>query len=296
MDELVRKNRVQCISALISCAIVVICVCVGVTMNLIVTPVGKFDTVGLRTFCLFTVNSNIFAAICTFAVIPYAVDGLRKKEYILPDWVVLLMMMGTTAVTLTFLVTLFILSPFNGFVEMFSGALFFLHGLCPILTILAFCLFVTSCKITVKKSLLSLIPVTIYAIIYFVMVMIITEENGGWHDIYGFATVVPFWVPTILFLPLTFGITSLIRLWHNHSFVKRRKNEAQIFLDYFEGKKAEEILLEMGKSRAKIQPSGDLIIPMLVIKQIVYFTESDLSIEDASKLYLDGYLYGINSK
>ena len=52
----------------------------------------------------------------------------------------------------------------------------------------------------------------------------------------------------------------------------------------------------MGKSRAKIQPSGDLVIPMLVIKKIVYFTESDLSIEDASKLYLDGYLCAINSK
>ena len=296
MDELVRKNRVQCISALISCAIVVICVFIGVTMNLIVTPVGKFDTVGIRTFRLFTVNSNIFAAVCTFTVIPYAIDGLRKKEYILPDWVVLLMMMGTTAVTLTFLVTVFILSPVNGYVEMFKGSLFFLHGLCPILTILAFCMFVTSCKINIKRSLFSLIPVTIYAIVYFTMVMIVKEDNGGWHDIYGFATRVPFWLPTILFLPLTFGITSLIRLWHNHSFVKRRKNEAQIFLDHFEGKKAEEIVFEMGKERAKIQPSGDLVIPMLVIKKIVYFTESDLSIEAASKLYLEGYLCAINSK
>ena len=293
MDELVRKNRVHCISALVSCAIVVIFVCIGVTMNLLKMPVGKLDNVGIRTFFLFTVNSNIFAAICTFAVIPYAIDGLRKKEYILPDWVVILMMTGTTAVTLTFLVTLFILVPFNGFAEMFSGALFFLHGVCPVVTIIAFCLFVTSCKIKVKQSLLALIPVTIYAVVYFVMVMIITEENGGWNDIYGFATIVPFWVPTLLFLPVTFGITTLIRLWHNNSFVRKRKNEAQTFLNHFEGKKAEEIIFEMGKARAKIQPHGDLVVPMLVIKKVTYFTDSDLSIEDASKLYLEGYLCAI---
>lgn len=294
MDELVKKNRRQCISALISCAIVVIFVFIGVTMNLLKMPAGKLDNVGIRTFYLFTVNSNIFAAICTFAVIPYAIDGLRKKEYVLPDWVVILMLTGTTAVALTFLVTVFLLTPVNGVEKMFTGALFFLHGVCPVVTILAFCLFVTSCKIKVKQSLFALIPVTIYAIVYFVMVMIVTEENGGWNDIYGFATIVPFWVPTILFLPLTFGITTLIRLWHNHSFVRRRHNEAQIFLDHFEGKKAEEIIFEMGKARAKIQPSGDLIVPMLVIKQIVYFTDSELSIEESSKLYLDGYLCAKN--
>ena len=93
-----------------------------------------------------------------------------------------------------------------------------------------------------------------------------------------------------MILPLTFGIATLIRLWHNYSFAKRRMNEAQIFLDYFEGRGAEEILTEMGKARAKIQPYGDVILPTLVIKKVVYFTESDLSEEVAYKLYLDGYL------
>jgi hypothetical protein len=46
----------------------------------------------------------------------------------------------------------------------------------------------------------------------------------------------------------------------------------------------------MGKARAKIQPYGDVILPTLVIKKIIYFTDSDLSINDACRLYLDGYL------
>lgn len=290
MDALVRKNRIQCLLALISCAIVVICVCAGVTMNLTTLYDEDFDNMGIRTFCMFTVNSNILAALSSFAVIPYAIDGIRKKEYILPDWVVVFMMTGTTAVALTFLVSLFILSPVKGFVLIFTGSRFFLHGVCPILNILAFCIFVTSHKITIKQSFFALIPVGIYAAVYFVMVVVIPKELGGWDDFYGFATRMPLWISATLILPLTYGITTLIRLWHNRSFVNRRKNEAQIFLDFFEGKNTTEILFEMGKARAKIQPCGDVVVPALVIRKIVYFTESDMSIEDACRLYLDGYL------
>jgi hypothetical protein len=290
MDELVRKNRIQCMCALISCAIVVVCVCIGVTMNLTTLYDQNFDNMGIRTFCMFTVNSNILAALSSFAIIPYAIDGLRKKEYVLPNWVVVFMLTGTTAVALTFLVSLFILSPVKGFVLIFTGSRFFLHGVCPVLNILAFCVFVTSHKITVKQSFFALIPVAIYAIVYFVMVVLIPKDLGGWDDFYGFATRVPIWISATVILPLTFGITTLVRLWHNHSFSKRRQNEAQIFLDYFDGKEAREILFEMGKGRAKIQPYGDVILPTLVIKKIVYFTDSDLSINDACRLYLDGYL------
>ena len=296
MDNLIRRNRAQCVCALISCMVVVVCVCIGVTMNLTTVYDQDFDNMGIRTFFMFTVNSNILGAISSFAVIPYAIDGLRKKEYILPDWVVVFMMTGTTAVALTFLVSLFLLAPVKGFLLIFSGSRFFLHGVCPIVNILAFCLFITSHKVSVKQTFYSLIPVALYAIVYFFMVVVITEENGGWSDFYGFVTRVPLWLSATVVLPLTFGIATLVRLWHNHSFMSRRKNEVKIFLDYFEGKKAEEILFEMGKARAKIQPCGDVILPMLVIKKIVFFTESDLSIDDACKLYLDGYLAATKSQ
>ena len=290
MDELVRRNRVQCICALVSCAIVVVCVCIGVTMNLTTLYDEDFDNMGIRTFCMFTVNSNLLAAISSFAIIPYAIDGIRKKEYSLPDWVVVFMMTGTTSVALTFLISLFVLSPVKGFVLIFTGSRFFLHGVCPILNILAFCIFVTSHKIKVKELIYTLIPVAIYAIIYFVMVVVITEERGGWADFYGFATKIPIWISATSILPLTFGIAALLRLWHNHSFIKRRKNEAEIFLGYFDSKDAKEILFEMGKARAKIQPCGDIIVPAFVVKKIVYFTESDLNLNDACRLSLDGYL------
>ena len=259
-------------------------------MNLTTLYDEDFDNMGIRTFCMFTVNSNILAAVSSFAVIPYAIDGIRKKEYVLPNWVVVFMMTGTTAVALTFLVSLFILSPVKGFVLIFTGSRFFLHGVCPVLNILAFCLFITSHKVKVRETFFSLIPVAIYATVYFIMVVVITEANGGWDDFYGFATRIPFWVSAILILPLTFGIATLVRLWHNSSFVKRRRNEAQIFLDYFEGKDAEHIITEMGKARAKLHPTGDVIVPTFVIKKVLIFTESELDIDTACRMYLNGYL------
>lgn len=144
-----------------------------------------------------------------------------------------------------------------------------------------------------EESFFALIPVAIYSLVYFVMVVLIPKELGGWDDFYGFATRMPLWISVTSVLPLTFGITTLIRLWHNRSFVNRRKNEAQIFLDYFDGKEAKEILSEMGKARAKIQPSGDVIVPTVVIKKIMYFTDSTLSINDACKIYLDWYLASV---
>ena len=73
MDILVRKNRMQCICALVSCLIVGICVCIGVTMNLTTLYDEDFDNMGIRTFCMFTVNSNVLSAIASVAIIPYAV-------------------------------------------------------------------------------------------------------------------------------------------------------------------------------------------------------------------------------
>ena len=279
----------QCICALISCVIVVICVCIGVTMNLTTLYDEDFDNMGIRTFCMFTVNSNILAAVSSFAIIPYAIDGIRKKEYSLPNWVVIFMMTGTTAVALTFLVSLFVLAPAKGFVLIFSGSRFFLHGVCPVLNILAFCLFITSHKIKIKETFFSLIPVGIYAAVYFIMVVVVTESRGGWDDFYGFATRMPLWISVVLILPLTFGIATLIRLWHNCSFVKRRKREAQIFLDYFEGKSASNIITEMGRARANLQQFGDIIVPSYVIKKVLIFTDSELDVDAACKLYLDGY-------
>ena len=62
MDRVMKITRSQCRFAMISALFVVVCVCVGITMNLTTQYDENFDHMGLRTFCMFTVNSNILVA------------------------------------------------------------------------------------------------------------------------------------------------------------------------------------------------------------------------------------------
>ena len=143
MDRVMKNTRRECLLAMISALAVVVCVCIGVTMNLTTVADENFDHMGIRTFCMFTVNSNILCAAAMAMVIPYTMDGLRTHNYYLPRWIVDVVYAGVTAVALTFLVSLFILSPVKGFVLIFTGSRFFLHGVCPILAVIAFCFFMT---------------------------------------------------------------------------------------------------------------------------------------------------------
>ena len=84
MDRVMKITRRQCLLAMISAMVVVICVCIGVTMNLTTVADENFDHMGLRTFCMFTVNSNILAAASMAMVLPYTLDGMRTHNYHLP--------------------------------------------------------------------------------------------------------------------------------------------------------------------------------------------------------------------
>ena len=126
--------------------------------------------------------------------LPYTIDGLRTGNYHLPDWIVVLMYITVTAVALTFLVSLFILSPIKGFRLIFTGSRFFLHGVCPVVSIITFCCFINSHLVRTRETVLAHVPILIYAAVYIVMVVFIGEENGGWNDFYGFVTRAPIWV------------------------------------------------------------------------------------------------------
>ena len=223
-----KKMRRKCFAAMISAAVVAVCVCIGVTMNLTTLYDVNFDHMGLRTFCMFTVNSNILCGIAMMMALPYTIDGLRTKNYYLPDWMVDLLFAGVTSVGLTFLISLCVLAPVKGFVLIFSGSRFFLHALCPLLAITAFCFFITSHVIPLKESVYALLPVILYAMVYYFMVEILGPNNGGWDDFYGFLTRIPQWISLLSFIPLTFAVASVLRVLHNRATLRSEQMEADI--------------------------------------------------------------------
>ena len=289
MDRAMKITKRQCQLAFFSAAVVVICVCVGVTMNLTTLADENFDHMGLRTFCMFTVNSNILCAAAMAMVIPYTLDGLRTHNYHMPRWIVDLVYMGVTAVALTFLVSLFILSPAKGFVLIFTGSRFFLHGVCPVLAIVAFCFFMSEKRLTIRDSLLALIPVLIYAVVYYVMVAVLGEEKGGWNDFYGFLSRLPHWIPLTAIMPLTFLIATGIRVLHNRSYDKRKADESAFFTQLFADADVRKIVAAMARSHSSAKIL-DIVIPSRIITIMLEHSKSDATLEECCEIYLKEYL------
>lgn len=289
-DPAIQSNRMQCLFALIGASIVAVCVCVGVTMNLVTLYDENFDHMGIRTFCMFTVDSNILAGISMLLCIPYTVDGIRTGYYHLPDWVVVLMHVAVTAVSLTFLVSLFILAPFKGFVLIFTGSRFFLHGVCPVLCIVTFCCFINSHIVRFREALLALIPVLIYTAVYLVMVVFIGEERGGWNDFYGFATKVPLWLSFLIIMPLTFGIVMLLRLGHNSCCRYRRRRDAELYRAAYSGADLQQVVENMARSHRKELKTNNIVIPAQTIGYMIENSGDGLDVEEGCRRYLEAYL------
>ncbi len=290
MEKAMKITQRQCVLAMISAAVVVICVCVGVTMNLTTVYDENFDHMGIRTFCMFTVNSNILCGAAMAMVFPYTLDGLRKHNYHIPKWVMVLVFAGVTAVTLTFLISLCVLAPAKGFALIFSGSRFFLHGVCPVLALLAFCFFMSEQQLSWKDTLLALIPVAIYSAVYYVMVAVVGEDRGGWNDFYGFLTRLPHWIPLSLILPVTFGIASLIRFLHNRTYLRRGEEEAKFFKETFAKADVRKIVAALARSHASSMKLLDILIPTRVISIILEYNEGDATLEECCEIYLKEYM------
>lgn len=281
-----RITRNRCLGAMISSIVVAVCVCVGVTMNLTTLYDVNFDHMGLRTFCMFTVNSNIFCGIAMMLTIPYTIDGMRKKDFHLPNWMVDFLLMGVTAVGLTFLVSLCVLAPVKGFVLIFTGSRFFLHGLCPVLAIIAFCFIITNHVISIKESLIALLPVMLYAMVYYFMVEILGPDNGGWDDFYGFFTRIPSWISLLSFMPLTFGVATVIRLLHNRSCRRHMQWMAALINAEFSDKTIREQIVYVAEGRRSEKKTGNIVIPVPLIVAMIKNSGDELDLEEACDIYL----------
>lgn len=286
MNKIQKINLRKGLITLLFSAAVVLCTCIGVVMNLTTLYDENFDHMGIRTFCMFTVNSNILMGIAMFLTVPYAIDGLRKQYFRLPDWLVKTLFVTTTALSLTFLISLFVLAPVKGFVLIFTGSRFFLHGLCPILAIFTFCVVIKDLRIRKRTTFLALIPVFIYACVYYTLVKVVGEERGGWNDFYGFLTRIPEWISLSVFLPLTYGIAFGLRALHNLSRETYRKKARKDYLNAFDANDMHEVIVHMAAINSKKDTTGNIVIPYNVLRALLSSDVDEKTFEDYCVLYM----------
>ena len=134
-------------------------------------------------FRYFTVDSNILCAVSCAVSLVQTLRGRENKS----KAPMLLRYAGTAAVTVTMITVLLFLGPLYGYAPMFSRWNLWLHLLGPIFAIISFVWLERDGTFPEKKHLiLPLLPVILYGIVYYIMAVMLGQNQGGWPDFYGF--------------------------------------------------------------------------------------------------------------
>ena len=131
----------------------------------------------------FTILSNIFLALVALVAI---FVGLKKSSKTLPQSFLTLYLSAASAAMVTCLTVVLFLAPMraiNGknYFDMLLEPMFFLHFLNPILSAVTFVLFTSNDKLPKRSKFIATLPIIIYAIPYFLNVVILHT----WPDFYG---------------------------------------------------------------------------------------------------------------
>ena len=135
-------------------------------------PVLESTKIGMLRF--FTVESNMFMGIVALI---YAINEIKilkgkKEEISLKNSV--LKLMGTVAVSLTFLVVFTYLGPIskNGIPSLLMNSNLFFHLIIPVLSILVFVIFERTDKIKFRYTIFGVLPSFLYGIYYLTNILV----------------------------------------------------------------------------------------------------------------------------
>lgn len=295
MSDAIRTNRMRCRVAVVSCSLLSFLVFLAVCDQLLSTPDAIVQEVGWKSYHMFTILANMFAGIAAALCIPYAVDGLRYDNYHLPRWVVNVLYMATTGVALTFLIAVTVLSPMTSYYRMmlYSNNILF-HTINPIIAILLFIFINSDHKVSFRSTFLAIAPVVLYAALYFVLVFVIGEENGGWRDHYQIRDItqyVPLPLVVLGMVLIVFAVALLLRAAHNSVHKKRKKQTVSYYqsageFDCPSIDSAIEALAARNRSR---DPGGELTVPRRILGMMEEKYKSGLPLRELCRMYIDAY-------
>ena len=288
-----KTHVVQSWLNLLLSAVMIVGVFAAVVVNLVSDPNDLVQEVGLKTFRMFTDLSNMLVGITAAMTIPFAVEGLRHKNYHLPRWIMNLTLASVTAVSVTFAISLFLLAPNAGFVRiMLSGTNLLMHTIVPLIAMVSFLFINTYHTIKFKATFFAVIPVALYAACYLVMAILIGEENGGWRDHYQFQKLMPWYYMLVIALVLTFGLANLWRFVHN----RMHQRDKLATVTYYQKAEAydmptiEEAIIKLAQENKRNDAGGEVIVPRRIISILEKKYESKKGLGYLCGIYLEEYL------
>lgn len=248
---------------------------------------------GFMAFSYYTMISNLFAAMSSAFVFPYAVEGIRKKRFILPKWVAVLHFMATVSIAITMIFVF-------GFIswaspdDAFGGSNLVTHVFCPILILISFFQIEGGNVFTWKDRLLGILPLCLYLIVYFVEVVVIGEENGGWQDIYRIRENMPVFLAVPLMLLLAFSVSTVIAIVSNRLTKKRWEKESMPWRQDLDPIEVRIEAYGLGRMISRHSDEQSIQIPYDILKFLA--ERYHLKTEDLMKPFVKGLLMGLDEK
>ena len=290
-------NKMRYISGIVICSLVIVLTFVAVALSLSDYFDSGSSEAGIGTLKMFTTLSNIVAAFAAAMCLPFQIDGLRRDRYKLPSWIVIIMYVGAVSVFVTFFSAITIISIYQGFVKtMFTKSSLFLHTINPILITLLFVLVVSDTHLKFSHSFISIIPVVIYAIVYFIMVFV----AHVWKDHYKTNAFMPWPVSLLLMMSISFGICQLLRFVHNlvNKHVNKRLVRYYMESPDFAFPKVSDAVAHLAELESKFYYEGDdVYIPADIIQMLSNrYDASSVPVDILYDIYLENYLINIGKK
>lgn len=245
------------------------------------------------TLAFFTVISNLLSATGAAFMFPYAVEGIRKKRFVLPRWLVRFQYSGATCVAITMITAIAIIMPTQGISKM-MGANFWLHLITPLCTVILFQCVETGVELTAKDMLVALTPFWCYMAVYTIMVVVIGKENGGWADFYKTTAFWPAWVSMLLMFLIGLGVAALMRLIHNK---RAKQSRLRIARSWSEDLSPMHIRVEafgLGRYIGAHCTIEELTVPLDILAMMS--EKYDIPLEDLTKAYVKGAIDAINER
>ena len=287
-------NKMRFISGIVICSLVIVVTFVALALSLSDFFGSGSSEAGIGTLKMFTTISNIIAAFAAAMCLPFQIDGLRRDRYRLPSWIVIVMYVGAVGVFITFFTAITLITGYQGFVKtMLTKSSLFLHTINPILITILFVLVISDTRIKFSYSFISIVPVVIYMIVYFIMVFV----AHAWKDHYYTNKYIPWPVSLLLMISLSFGVCQLLRFLHNltNKFVSKNIEKYYMESPDFEFPKINDAIASLAKIESKFYYKGDdIYIPVDIIKMLSdrYGAES-VPTDILYDVYLENYLINI---
>ena len=244
---------------------------------------------GFYSFIFYTMISNTLAAFSVTLIIPFAVEGIKRKSFILPKWIAVLHYISATSIAIMMFLVLAIMSwiaPDNAF----EGSNFITHVICPILILISFFQIENGYVYSLKNLFFACIPFYIYVCIYSIEVFLIGEANGGWIDIYKIKEYMSPIIAIPILLFLGFCVSWLVAIISNFLTKKRVKKRYLYLEKNLEPVEAKIEAYGLGNMMSQIKDENSILIPLDILNYIA--KKSQVNTEDLIKSYITGLING----